>query len=107
MSKVDLNGKKDEKVEKKEGKTEKQKLIYMNIPTALMFIMDNYECPNAGKYIGAISKSISSTIEPDELRDIIYTTFGRRSEKHMKEYNPKEYEILTDYFGKMLWSEED
>lgn len=96
MADVSLGGSKTNAV------PEKQKLIYIGIPSAILMIIELGDSKNIKKYADAIIGSIKQSISNKELRKILCEMFGVKSARKLKETKPKEFEILTNLFGN-IW----
>ena len=95
---VDMGG-----AAKEAPKTEK--MIYMNIPTVLAFILECREYPKAKKYTDAMIQSVQSTLSNSELRAQILKTFQQKTVKKLKTTNTAIYVQLREIFGKKVFGE--
>lgn len=82
---------------------QKSKVIYMNIPTTIMLMIDIMNCPNCQKYIDALSKSIMSSLTKKELRKEIFNMFGVRTVKKMQRIRKREMVLISSIFGEDIW----
>jgi len=98
MGNVELGGTK-----KVKSSQEKQKVIYLGIPTTNMFMIDIMNCPNCHKYIEAFSKTIRSALTNKELRKEIFDMVGVRTVKKMRLLKMKEMALLTSIFDEGIW----
>lgn len=111
MSNVDMGGsikgnknKKNRLSQKNQNKdSDTQKMIYLNIPTSLTFIIELYDTPVADKYAKAMANSITQAFKPDQIKLMIFELFGVNNEKEIKEKRFKEYSVLTRVFGELIW----
>ena len=84
-------------------KQEKQKMIYMGIPSALLFITEARGFVSMKKYSDAMIQSIKGSLTPIEIRKTILLTFGVKTVKKMQRLKSKEFDIFTEVFGKEIW----
>ena len=84
----------------------KQKMIYMNIPTGLLFISESYEIEPMTKYANAIIQSIKGSLTNVELRKTILQTFGVKTVKKMERLRSNEFKIFTEIFGGEIWGKQ-
>ncbi len=78
---------------------EKQKLIYINIPTAVMMIIELGDSKNIKKYADPIIKTIKDSTPNRELKKILCLMFGVKTAKKFKRLKPQEFKIITNIFG--------
>jgi len=104
MSDVNLGASSNKTVEPKQ---EKQKMIYMNIPSGLLFIIESKGLDPMKKYSDAISQSIKQSLSNIEIRKTILQAFGVKTVKKMQRLKSKEYDIFTEVFGKEIWGLQD
>lgn len=95
MTDVSLGGSKKSNV----TAPETQKMIYLNIPTAIMMIIELGDSQNIKKYSEPIIASIKQSISNKELRKILCAIMGIKTAKKLKDLKPKEFEVLTLLFG--------
>ncbi len=93
MADVSLGGKKETTI------PEKQKMIYLNIPTAITLIIELGDSKNIKKYSDPIIASIKQSFSNRELRKVLCTMFGEKTARKFKVNKPEEFEILTKLFG--------
>lgn len=93
MSDVSLGG------AKKEVTTESQKMIYLNIPSAIMLIIDLADSQNIKKYSEPIIQNIKQALSNKELRKILCEMFGMKTAKKFRDKKPVEFKFVTDMFG--------
>jgi len=79
--------------------TTKQKMIYLDIPTAITMIIELGDSKNIKKYADPIITSMKQSLTNKELRKILCTMFGVPTAKKFKVLKPQEFEILTIMFG--------
>jgi hypothetical protein len=92
MADVSLGG-------KQEATPETQKMIYLNIPTAIMMIIELGDSKNIKKYSDPMIDSIKKSTSNKELRKILCSIVGVKSAKKLKSLKPAEFQILTNLFG--------
>ncbi len=92
---------------KNDPNQKKQKMIYMNIPSGLVFIIDAQGLETMKKYSDAIIKSIKDSLSNVEIRKTILQTFGVKTVKKMKRLKINEYNIFTKVFGIKIWGLQD
>lgn len=97
MSDVSLGGGKGNAAPSKEE--QKQKMIYLNIPSAIMMILDLGDSKNIKKYSEPIISNIKQSFTNKEIRKILCTMFGIKTAKKFKVQKPVEFEIVTGLFG--------
>jgi len=97
MSDVSLGGSKPKTM--KADEQTKQKMIYLNIPTALMMIIELGDSKNIKKYADPIIQSIKQSSNNKELRKLVCQMFGVPTAKKFKKFKPKEFEIMTTLIG--------
>ena len=81
----------------------KERMIYLNIPTALMIILDCSEYPKAKKYTTAMLQSLNATLSRVDLRKEILRTCGVKSSGKLKKLNRDMYDKFSKLFGKGIW----
>jgi len=96
MVNVDLSGKPEET-------TQKTKMIYLNIPTALIFIFDCWEYPKAQRYANAMKESITGALTKKEIRKEILTLFKLRTVQKLKKAKHPAYDLFAEVFGPDIW----
>jgi hypothetical protein len=97
MSDVSLGGaKKQKQVPENEIK---QKMIYLNIPTAISLILELGDSKNIKKYSDPIVANIKQSLTNKEIKKILCTIFGVKTAKKFAKLKPKEFEIVTTLFG--------
>lgn len=96
MADVDLSGKPAEP-------EQKTKMIYLNIPTALVFIFDCWEYPKAQRFALAMKESIDSALTKKEIRKTILSLFGIKTVQKLKKAKHPAYKIFAEVFGPDLW----
>jgi len=84
---------------------QKQKMIYMNIPTVTMLMIDIKDYPNCRRYVKAFVQSIRNSMSKRELRKELFKTFGVKTLKKMQRLKPKELELLKEIYGDDIWGE--
>ncbi len=84
-------------VRKAEEKT--NKLVFMNIKTTIMLILDIHDIPRCSKYVKSFSDSIIKSLSQREVRKEILELFGIRSLKKLEKQKPEETKILRKIFG--------
>lgn len=99
MGNIDLNGSPTVQEE------QKQKLIYFNIPTALVFINDCNEYPKAEKFINAMKQAILSSLTKKEIRQEILKIAGLKTVKKLRDLNRPVYDMFGKVFGTDIWGE--
>ena len=92
----------------KEESLEKQKLIYLNIPTAILMLIDLKDSKNIKKYSDPIVASIKQSLTNKEIRKIVCSMVGIKTIKKFKFLKPAEFVIFNNMFGD-IWglNEED
>jgi len=85
----------------------KQKMIYMNIPTGLVFVIESRGLASMKKYADAITQSIKTSLSNVEIRKTILQTFGVKTVKKMRRLKENEYDVFTEAFGKEIWGLQD
>ena len=98
MSNIDLSGKLEEV-------NEKTKLLYLNIPTALIFIYECWEYPKARKFAETMKMTILKSLSKKELRKEILILAKVKSVKKLKTLRPPVYDLFTEVFGNEIWEE--
>ena len=98
MSNVDLGGSLNKTVPQ-----EKQKMIYMSIPTSLVFIADAMQFEPMQKYADAIAQSIKSSLTNVEIRKSILQVSGVKTVKKMQRLRKDHYDLFTKVFGEEIW----
>lgn len=78
---------------------ETQKMIYLNIPSAIMMIIDLADSQNIAKYSVPIIQNIKQSISNKELRKILCGMFGIKSSRKFRDQKPNEFKVMTDIFG--------
>lgn len=78
---------------------QKQKMIYLNIPTAVSMILDLGDSKNIKKYSDPIVANIKQSYSNKELRKVLCVMFGVKTARKFKALKPKEFEIVTGLFG--------
>jgi len=78
---------------------EKQKMIYLNIPTAISMIIELGDSKNIKKYSDPIVTNIKQSMTNKELRKILCLMFGVKTAKKFKKFKLQEFEIVTNLFG--------
>jgi hypothetical protein len=94
MSDVSLGGSK-----KTEAAPETKKMIYLNIPTAIMMIIELADSQNIKKYSVPMIKSIKESVSNKELRKILCGIMGVKSARKLRDLKPAEFNVLTQLFG--------
>lgn len=92
MADVSLGG-------KPEATPETQKMIYLNIPTAIMMIIELGDSQNIKKYSEPMIDSIKKSISNKELRKILCSLMGVKSARKLRDLKPNEFRVLTILFG--------
>ena len=96
MADVDLSGKPEDTVQK-------TKMIYLNIPTALVFIFDCWEYPKAQRFANAMKESIKSALTPKEIRKEILALFKIKTVQKLKKAKHPAYDLFAEVFGPGIW----
>jgi hypothetical protein len=78
---------------------QKEKMIYLNIPTAILMIIELGDSKNIKKYADPIISNIKQALTNREIRKILCTMFSVKSARKFKANKPQEFEILTMLFG--------
>jgi len=97
MSDVSLGGGK-----KNAGATpeqQKQKMIYLDIPTAITMILELGDSKNIKKFSDPIVANIKQAFTNRELRKVLCLMFGVKTARKFKKLKPQEFEIVTGLFG--------
>jgi len=105
MANVDLGQDMNKGLPKTEEDLKKQKMIYMNIPTVTMLLLDIKDYANCRRYVKALVQSIRNSMSKRELRKELFKTFGVKTLKKMKALKPKEFELLKQVYGDDIWGE--
>ena len=77
----------------------KQKMIYLNIPTAISMIIELGDSKNIKKYSDPIIAEIKKSMSNKELRKLLCLLFGVKTAKKFKRLKPQEFQIVTNIFG--------
>lgn len=85
---------------------ETKKMIYLNIPTAVMMIIELGDSKNIKKYADPMLDSIKKSISNKELRKILCGIVGVKSARKLKDLKPREFDLLTQLFGD-IWGLQD
>ena len=96
MSNVSLGGQKNVNVSKEQTK---QKMIYLNIPTAIIMVLELGDSKNIKKYADPIISSIKQSLSNKELRKIICPIFGVKTARKFRKMKSQEFELVTKIFG--------
>lgn len=85
----------------------KQKIKVLTLPVqgAINLILDMNEFPKLNNHIISFVRGIKTHLSRHEIRNIILEIFGNKSLEEFKVVYEKEYNILTERFGKAIWSE--
>jgi hypothetical protein len=78
---------------------EKQKMIYLNIPTAISMIVELGDSKNIKKYSDPIIASIKQSLTNKEFSKILCGMFGVKTNKKFSKTKPNEFKMLTEIFG--------
>jgi len=78
---------------------QKQKMIYLDIPTALLMIIELGDSKNIKKYSEPIIKNIKQAMTNKELRKILCLMFGVKTARKFKLNKPQEFDIITGIIG--------
>ena len=78
---------------------QKQKMIYLDIPTAITMILELGDSKNIKKYADPIVANIKQSFPSKELRKVLCLMFGVKTARKFKKLKPKEFEIVTNLFG--------
>ncbi len=78
---------------------QKQKMIYLNIPTAISMIIELGDSKNIKKYSDPIVSNIKQSMTNKQLRKILCLMFGVKTARKFKKLKPQEFEIITNLFG--------
>ncbi len=78
---------------------QKQKMIYLDIPTAITMILELGDSKNIKKYADPIVSNIKQAFPSKQLRKVLCTMFGVKSARKFKKLKPQEFEIVTNLFG--------
>jgi len=79
--------------------TETQKMIYLNIPSAIMMIIDLADSQNISKYSVPIIQNIKQSLSNKEIKKILCAMFGVKTAKKFRDQKPVEFKVITDIFG--------
>ncbi len=96
MSDISLGGGSKEKV------PETKKMIYLNIPTAILMILELGDSKNIKKYADPIIDSIKKSLTNKELSRVICGMFGVKSARKFKKLKPNEFTVMSNIFGN-IW----
>lgn len=94
MSDVNLGG-----GNKKSGEPQKQKLLYIGIPTAIQMIIELSDSKSIKKYSDPIVADLKKSFSNKELRKMICPLFGVKTSKKFKSTRPVQFERMTEIFG--------
>ena len=86
----------------KMNQPKKEKMVYMSISTAILFVLDSQDIKTMGKYSGPILESIKANLNKDEIRDNILKIFNVSTVKKMKRNYPDFIEKIEKLFGN-IW----
>jgi hypothetical protein len=78
---------------------QKQKMIYLDIPTAIVMIIELGDSKNIKKFSDPIIANIKQSLTNKEIRKILCTMFGVKTARKFKKLKPQEFEIVTAIFG--------
>lgn len=78
---------------------EKQKMIYLNVPTAISMIVELGDSKNIKKYADPIIASMKQSLTNKELSKILCGLFGVKTNKKFSKTKPVEFKMMTDIFG--------
>jgi hypothetical protein len=78
---------------------QKQKMIYLDIPTAITMIIELGDSKNIKKYSDPIIANIKKSMNNKELKKILCLMFGVKTAKKFQKLKPQEFEIMTGTFG--------
>ena len=78
---------------------QKQKMIYLDIPTAILMIIELGDSKNIKKFSEPIIASIKQSMTNKEIRKILCLMFGVKTARKFKKLKPQEFEIITGIFG--------
>jgi len=93
MAEVSLGGK------PKNEEPAKEKMIYLNIPTAVLMIIELGDSKNIKKFADPIVKTIKDSMTNKELRKLLCQMFGVKTAKKFKKFKLQEFNVLTNIFG--------
>ena len=93
--------KQKKKIKKEEPK--KQKMIFLNIKTALTFMIDLYDTEKARKYIVPMAKSMITSVDQKEVKQSVFELFDVKDVLDMRRKHEAEYTILVAIFGMVYW----
>jgi hypothetical protein len=74
-------------------------MIYLNIPSAIMMILDLGDSQNIKKYSDPIVANIKQSFTNKELRKVLCQMFGVKSARKFEKLKPLEFKIVTGLFG--------
>ena len=77
----------------------KQKMIYLNVPTAISMIIELGDSKNIKKYADPIIASMKQSLTNKELSKVLCTMFGVKTNKKFSKTKPNEFKMMTDIFG--------
>jgi len=98
MSGVDLGGNKQKSSEPK-----KEKMVYLNLPSVIMFMIELDGVDASEKYINAMVSSMTQACTHVEIKGIILNMFTIKNVETFMKFHKKEYDILTKRFGISMW----
>jgi len=85
---------------------QKQKMIYLNIPTAIIMLIELGDSKNIKKFADPIVANIKQALTHKEIRKILCEMFGVKTARKFKLNKPTEFEGLTKMFGD-IWGLSD
>jgi hypothetical protein len=77
----------------------KQKMIYLDIPTAISMIIELGDSKNIKKYSEPIISNIKQSLTNKEIRKILCGIFGVSTQRKFNKLMPKQFEVITEIFG--------
>ena len=98
MTDVSLGGGKTNTAPPEAGQ-QKEKMIYLNIPTAILMIIELGDSKNIKKFADPIIRNIKQSLTNREIRKILCAMFSVKTARKFKLNKPQEFEILTQMFG--------
>lgn len=83
---------------------QKVKALTLPVPFALNLIMDMNEYPKLDHHVKSFVLAMKTHLQINEIRNFILSMFGNKPLDEFKVLYEKEYNILTERFGKAIWS---
>ena len=78
---------------------QKQKMIYLDIPTAITMILELGDSKNIKKYADPIVANIKQAFPNKQLRKVLCKMFGVKTARKFKKFKPEQFDIVTNLFG--------